>query len=337
MRVDSDQEYNDFKTIYEGFTHRLSGNLRFRPVGVLCWGIAVQAGLLNRQLREDMKETKGTDGYACPPEVDSLFFYQPEPAPEAVTGFQEYIKARWPMITFSLDPVIDQQNIEDAYTRRRDLQLAVAFALSSGRISFRQAITFTRQLQYEAQTIALNQTVSAFAHGNDTFGWRFSPRYQTPPDESNLRAVTNLLLRGGPGPNYQLQNSKIEPGLRELTAVVVMPSFVRSMRMDVTGDWYRLSDPDERKVHSAQTLEFGRQINEARDALEAACKCGKYRVEDIERLRVRLHQIERMLPLQTQFVKVPYENDLGSGNLPSSPRGLHSQARARAVGRFEGV
>ena len=105
------------------------------------------------------------------------------------------------MITFALEPVTDQQNIEDAYTRRRDLQLAVAFALSSGQISFNQAMQFTRTLQYEAQTIALNQTVAAFAHGNDTFGWRITPRYQTPPDESNLRTVTNLLLRGGPGPN----------------------------------------------------------------------------------------------------------------------------------------
>src|SRR3954452_5830512 len=113
------------------------------------------------------------------------------------------------MITFSLEAVTAQQNVGDAFTRRRDLHLAVAFALSSGRMSFRQAINFTRQLQYEAQTIALNQTVSAFAHGNDTFGWRFSPRYQTPPEESNLRTVTNLLLRGGPGPNWQIDNSKI--------------------------------------------------------------------------------------------------------------------------------
>ena len=183
--------------------------------------------------------------------------------------------------------------------------------MSSGRVSFRQAIQYTRQLQYEAQTIALNQTVSAFAHGNDTFGWEFSPRYQTPPEESNLRAVTNLLLRGGPGPNYQIDNSKIEPGMRELTAVVVMPSFVRGMRLDVSSDWYRLHDPDERKIHTARTVELGRRINEARDALDAACKCGHYRPEDIERLRVRLHQLEAMLPMQTQFVKVPYENTLG--------------------------
>ena len=60
----------------------------------------------------------------------------------------------------------------------------------------------------------------------------------------------NLLWRGGPGPNWVLDNSKIEPGLRELTAVVIMPSFVRGMRLDVSGDWFRLHDPDERKLHT---------------------------------------------------------------------------------------
>jgi hypothetical protein len=120
-----------------------------------------------------------------------------------------------------------------------------------------------------------------------------------------------LLWNGGPGPHWTLDNSWIEPGIRELTSVVIMPSFVRGMRVDVSGDWYRLHDPDERKLHTARTVEIGRQINEARECLEEACKCGKYRPEDTERLRVRLHQLETMLPMQTQFVKVPYENTLG--------------------------
>jgi hypothetical protein len=309
--VDSEKEFNDFYTYYEGFTHRLPGNLRFRPVGALCWAIAVDAGLLNRQLREDMKDTQPLDGYTCPPDIDRMVFYPPYPAPEAEATFQGYVRAKWPMISFALEPVTDQQNIEDAFTRRRDLQLAVSFALAGGQINFRQAITYTRQLQYEAQTIALNRTVAAFAHGNDNFGWQISPRYQTPPEESNLRAVTNLLLRGGPGPNYGLKNSKIEPGQREMTAVVVMPSFVTGLRLDVANNWFRLHDPDDYKVHTARTVELGRRINETRAALASADTCGLYRPEDVERLRVRLYQLEAMLPLQTAHVKVPYENTLG--------------------------
>jgi hypothetical protein len=309
--VDSAGELSDFYRLYEGFTHRLPGNLRFRPIGVLSWAIAVEAGLLNRQLREDMKNTTFPDGCACPPNVDNLFFYAPFPTPETVAAFESYVRAKWPMVAFAIEPVIDQQNIEDSFTRRRDLQLAIAFALSSGQISFQQAMQYTRTLQYQAQTIALNQTVAAFAHGNDTFGWRITPRFQTPPEESNLRALTNLLLRGGPGPNYGLKNAKIEPGLREMTAVVIMPSFVRGLRLDIANNWFRLYDPDDFKIHTARAVELGRRINEARLALNSAHICRVYRAEDIQRLRARLHQLEQMLPLQSASVRVPYQNTLG--------------------------
>lgn len=305
------EAFNDFDVKYDTLTQRLPGNVRSLPIGALCWAIAVDAGLLNRQLHNDMAETKGNDGFRCPEGVQAMTFYQPQPAPEAELTFQEYVKARWPIITFALEPNVSQQNIEDAFSRRRDLQLAVAFALASGRLSFRQAMQYNRQLQYEAQTISLNQTVASFARDNDTFGWRVSPRFQTPPEESNLRAMTNLLLRGGPGPNYTLNNMKIEPGLREMTAVVVMPSFVRGVRIDAVNNWYRLSDPDERKLHTARSVELGRQINETRAMLDTAVACAHYRTEDVERLRVRLKQLEQMLPLQTSFVKVPYENTQG--------------------------
>ena len=187
LKAESHSEKNEFSTLYESFTTRLPGNLHGRVIGVLCWGIALEAGLLNRQLHEDMKQTKGANDYVCPPEVDEMPFFAPQPIPEVEAAFEAYVKARWPMITFSVEPVVDEQNIEDSLTRRRDLQLAVAFAFSAGRVSFRQLLQYNRQLQYEAQTIALNQTVVAFANGNDTFGWRITPRYQTPPEESNPR------------------------------------------------------------------------------------------------------------------------------------------------------
>lgn len=325
----SPKEDNGFTALYEELVDRLPGNLHGRGLGALAWGIALEAGLLNRHLREDMKETKGNNDYAAPPDVDLMCFYVPNAPPEIERAFQDYVRARWPMIVFALEPVVDQQNIEDAFTRRRDLQLAVAFALASGRLSFRQAMTYTRNLQYEAQTIALNQTVAAFANGNDTFGWRITPRYQTPPEESNFQALTNTILRGGPGPNWQLSNSKIEPGMRELTAVVVMPSFVRGVRVDTWSDWFRLSDPESRKLHTARTLEIGRRINEARDSLDLACKHGNYRPEDVERLRVRLHQLETMLPIQTSFVRVPYENTLGGF-------ALFSQGKTDLVPQLDG-
>src|SRR5262249_35212241 len=113
------------------------------------------------------------------------------------------------------------------------------------------------------------------------------------------------------GPNYGLKNSKIEPGLREMTAVVVMPSFVRGLRLDVASNWFRLHDPDDFRVSSAHAVELGRRINETRMALDSAHNCGLYRAEDVGRLRSRLLQLEAMLPLQSASVKVPYENTLG--------------------------
>jgi hypothetical protein len=309
-KADGDDDSNPFFNLYEAFTNRLPGNTRRQPIGVLCWAIALDAGLLNRHLREDIQQTKGPE-YTPPADVENMHFYVPVPTPDIDLAFQDFIRARWPMITFGLEPYVDQQNIEEAFSRKRDLALAISFALSTGRLSFRQAMQYQRQLQFESQAIDLNQTVAAFAHGSDSFGWRFSPRYQLPPEESNIKAMTNLLLRGGPGPKYQINNSKIEPGMREALAVVVIPSFIRGLRLDVSNDWYRLSDPDERKVHTAHAVELGRRINEAREALNQACACGLYRTEDTERLRAKLHMLEAQLPLQTHFVKVPYENTLG--------------------------
>src|SRR5207302_464417 len=101
--------------------------------------------------------------------------------------------------TFAIDPVVDQQNIADAFSRHRELQLALAFAFASGNVNFNQMMRFQRRLEMDAETIALNRTVTGFAHGNDSFGWRFTPRFQTPPEEkNNLVVLANMLYRTGP-------------------------------------------------------------------------------------------------------------------------------------------
>jgi hypothetical protein len=212
--------------------------------------------------------------------------------------------------------VAEQQNIADALSRRRDLQLAVAFAFSTGRISFNQLNRFRRQLDYEAATIALNRTVTAFAQGNEMFGWRFAPRYQTPPEEeSNLHLLFNMLYRGGPGRNYQVKNSKLEAGQRELTAIVILPSFLQRIRVETTGNWFRLHDPDEITLSTPHMLEQGRRVMQLRHTLGAACDVGEYRPDDLQRLVTRVRQIESMLPMQTLMVSVPYGNSLSGFDL----------------------
>ena len=49
--VDSDKDENAFYFMYKTFNEMLPGALRFRSIGVLSWAIAVEAGLLNRQLQ----------------------------------------------------------------------------------------------------------------------------------------------------------------------------------------------------------------------------------------------------------------------------------------------
>ena len=97
-------------------------------------------------------------------------------------------KNRWPIITFSLDPVTDQQNIADSFNLKRDLQLALSFAFATGQINFSQLSTFRRQIEQSSDTIALNRTITAFAHGADIFGFRFTPGSRTRPISGPISA-----------------------------------------------------------------------------------------------------------------------------------------------------
>ena len=228
---------NEFYTLYESFTHRLPGNLRFRPIGVLCLGDRRRGRAAQPAAPRGHEADQGGRRLHLPARGRRHVLLPARARPEAVDRL----------------PGVRQGALADDHLRagagrptsRTSRTPSPAAATcnwrspspcSSGRISFRQAIQFTRQLQYEAQTIALNQTVSAFAHGNDTFGWRFTPRYQTPPEESNLRAVDEpACSAAGPGRTTGSITARSSPGMRELTAVVVMPSFVRGMRLDVVG------------------------------------------------------------------------------------------------------
>ena len=321
---------------------KLPGDLRGQldqELSIFCWWVAVESALLDRQLKRDMKATaelRGnqlTHGFSSS-DVSSLRFYECNPAAEAEEAFEHYVQTRWPLIVFALDPFVDQQNIADAFSLRRDLQLALAFSFATGKINFSQFTRYNHKIEQDAETIALNRTVTSFSHGNETFGWRFYPRYQNPPPEpSNLHTVANLIIRNGLGRNYQMNNSKLEAGLRELTAVIVMPSFVERSALDTTGNWFPLHDPDEMEISTARMIEHGRRLNELRQSLDTPEICDQYRADDLDRLKVRVDQIEAMLPMQTRRVSVPYENSLGGFQLFTPG----STALVPEVIGFEGV
>lgn len=304
----------------------------------LCWAIAIDAALLNDALREDVQRWMQMGQIKGPP-VESLLFYLPAsmngtpPFEAASDVFRQYVAARWPIIAFAVDPVVDQQNIADAYSMRRELRMALAFSFASGKINFDQFNRFQRRLEQESETIALNRTVVSYSHGNDTFGWRFAPRFQNPPPEpSNLHALGNLVLRNGPPRDYGLKHSRIEPGQRELTAVLLMPSFLNRIRVDSAGNWFRLTNPDDAHVSTGRMLEQGRRVKELKETC-GVINVENYRPEDLKRLYSRLLQVEKMLPMQTSLVGVPYENSLGGFELFGQG---HTALVPKLIG-FEGI
>ena len=95
-----------------------------------------------------------------------------------------------------------------------------------------------------------------------------------------------------------------------MTAVVVMPSFLNQIRMDVNANWFRLANPDDLRITTARQLEMGRWVKELQQQ-PSVCDSGSYRTDDVSRLITKLEHLEKMLPLQTHVVPVPYENTLG--------------------------
>ncbi len=290
-------------------------NIQRQPIAALCWAIAVDAVLLDEALRNDARRVLTADGAACEP-LEDVHFYYPKSVPNehGKAVFNSYVRHRWPIITFSLDPVTDQQNIADSFNLKRDLQLALSFAFATGQIGFNQLNTFRRQIEQSSDTIALNRTITAFAHGNDgqgfeSFAFRFTPRFQNPPNQrTNIGVIASQLIGGGPGPDYQLKKSKLEPGMRELTAVLLIPTFLPTMRMNVAGNWFKLNDPEHLVFHTKRLMEQGRKVQEIRRAALDICSTQQYRGADLRVLQGKLAQLETMLPMQSKIVQLPFDN-----------------------------
>ncbi|MFM8986873.1 MAG: hypothetical protein ACKONH_12620, partial [Planctomycetia bacterium] len=140
---------------------------------VLAWGILVESALLDERLAADLREAATARGHAAPVAAHPAPFYGPHPAPEARAAFADYVRCRWPIRVFALDPVSEEQNVDDAHARRRELQIAMATAAATGRLSAQALARFTRRLEQDMAVIALNKTAVGFSHGSDTFGWRF--------------------------------------------------------------------------------------------------------------------------------------------------------------------
>lgn len=289
-------------------------------VEALAWAIIVESALLNAQLLDDMQRisvAKGCPGCVCP----SGMMYLPDPTEEDRMAFMEYVRCRWPIHVFALDPVTQDQNIAEEYSRTRELQLAASLAFVTGEMNTAAFMRFSRTLQYDLATITLNRTVAGFSHGDDTFGWRFYPRLQPPRPKGTIRVMGETLF-GGPGPDADLLDRGIEPGMRECVAIVIMPSFVPYVTFDVHSNWFRLNQKhglapwkDATEISMVDTVKLSRSVRSMREQAQMICDAGMYRDGEVDRLLRRVHQLDRELPLQTMQGLVPIENTLGGFEL----------------------
>lgn len=286
------------------------GTTQRKAMEAFGWALLVESALLNDQLVRDMKETMGHRGV-----LNGNGFWQdyylPDPSPSARQAFNDYVNVRWPIYTFAVDPVLDQQNIQDTLRQRRELQLALSLALASGSVSVQNATRFARRLEADYQTVDLNQTVVGFSHGDNVFGWRFYPRFQTPDIPGNLMVISRDLLLGRAfTQNQELHSRRLEPGQRECVALVVMPSFVPYAEVNVSTSWFSLANPKHKTHTTKEGVLLGKKLK-AIENCKPLCDQDQYRPGDLARLLAKANMLEARLPLQDMQVQVPYENTLG--------------------------
>ena len=284
--------------------------------GVLAWSILVESALLNERLIEDMREAASSQGRITPPGGQWAGpFYGPDPSLPARAAFNDYVRLRWPVRIFALDPVVQEQNIEDMYSKQRELQITMALATAGGRLNSQAASRYARRLETDMATIALNKTAVAFSHGSDTFGWRFYPRFQSPPTRNNIAAFADTLV-GSNSQKRDLADRRLEPGIRECTAIIVMPSFVPFINFDVRTNWFSLTNPKATDQSMRQTLQLSRSIKSMQMSAAQCAECaGAYRDGEVARLLRRVEQLDRELPLQSMLTQIPYENTSGGFEL----------------------
>jgi hypothetical protein len=280
-----------------------------KPLDYFVFALMAESVILNRQLRHDIAIVFERAGRACPGE--GLNYYDPIPSDEARRVFNEYVELKWPLHVFTIDPVADQQNMLDVFSMRSELQMALAVAVASGNVNIDQAISFARRLDTDLVTIGLRRTAVGFGAGETTFGWKFFPRIQTPPTQSNLARIGGLLTFGGPGPNYIDKNLKIEPGSRECYAIIVAPDFIPAIELTSVADWFDLTGKHANQMLNAtDNLALSRKVQETRRAFELICDSDQYRPGELNRLARRLEQLEAFVPSQTYRVPLPDEGDL---------------------------
>ena len=293
-------------------------------IETLAWAYVVEAALLNQQLNDDIRKLArakhrmdldtGRDyAFFLPDSVtrpDMPYENLRDEFQQATELFQRYVEVRWPIYVFALDPREQDQNVADASARRREMQFAMSLAFVNGKIGANSLTQFARAQEKQIQTVGLNRTAAGFAHGANTFGWRFAPRVQGLEAPGTLGALKQTVC--GIHPDADIRNRQIEPGMREAIAIVVMPSFVPYVDFDVHTNWFKLSNPKNAALTMRDTMRLSRAVAAMKNSRARCAGCQHlYREGELVRLFRRIDQLDAELPLQSMRVQAPYENTLG--------------------------
>ena len=108
-----------------------------------------------------------------------------------------------------------------------------------------------------------------------------------------------------------LRQHRLEPGIRECVAVVIMPSFVPSMHMESSGNWFKLTNPKHKEFQLVDAMKMSKLVKGVQTCNGKINDADCYRDGDLTRLMAKAKQLEARLPLQDVKVQVPNENTLG--------------------------
>jgi hypothetical protein len=188
-------------------------------------------------------------------------------------------------------------------------------AFASGRANGQALARYARRLETDLATISLNKTAVGFTHGADTFGWRFYPRLQPPPSRGNLATLADTFCGTSPT-TRDLASRRLEPGMRECTALIVMPSFVPFVSFDVRTNWFSLSHSKATDQSMRQAMLLSRSVKSMQQRAVHCCQsAAAYRDGELARLLRSIDQLDRELPLQTMLAQIPHENTAGGFEL----------------------
>jgi hypothetical protein len=82
---------------------------------------------------------------------------------------------------------------------------------------------------------------------------------QTPPIRGTLATLGETVC-GGPTTDADLAQRRLEPGQRECAAIIVMPSFVPWVTLDVHTTWFSLPHPKATAPDIEKTLALSRSV-----------------------------------------------------------------------------